>query len=68
MPIEKCGNCKFHYGCYGSGFDVFTTCRRFPPQAGFYVRNTNPIGPQGYDGQPVVRIDFWCGEYKELQK
>lgn len=49
----NCGKCK-----YFKTVDAIGECRRFPP-------NQDGEGSRTVDEFPIVKKDFWCGEYKK---
>lgn len=57
MKIQRCENCHFSVPC--NPWHVL--CRRYPPSVGLGLGAENPVAPK-------VRIDGWCGEWREHGK
>lgn len=60
MIKESCKTCKFYYedGVCGE-------CRRFPPEVCHTTINEKPIFHDTIYLTPIVKYDFWCGEWKQ---
>ena len=59
---ERCRNCK-HF-CRESTIGVTGSCRRYPPQIVFPLKEITHGGFQMDCKYPFTYYDCWCGEWK----
>ena len=57
----ECKKCKFFETVLCSTEGMVGECRRFPPKP-------DGKGVHTIDEFPIVRLNYWCGEYKKGAK
>jgi hypothetical protein len=65
---EGCGNCRFMHREEGGEF----SCRRRAPQVSIILTPAPPprlgVMPQPFCSFPLVREEFWCGEWEQRRR